>query len=179
MKKNNLLLYILLIFLIIVNAFFLYNYLGNGEKEDAPEPKRPGNFLAKELGFDELQKEQFRALGKEHHQNMRGLSEGIRALKDDLFKGLSDASLKNVNIDSIAALIGEKEKAKDLEVFRHFRSVQELCNDKQKEKFSNIINDALRKGDGNQRPPSREGAGRQRPPHLGERDGNRPPPPKQ
>ena len=175
--RKNLLLYILLVFLIVVNGFFLYNYLGTGEKNEPMETDRPEEFLVKELGFDKSQRLQFRELGKMHHQNMQGLSKDIRGLKDELFKGLSDSALKDVNIDSIAALIGEKEKAKDLEVFSHFKQVQELCNDKQKEKFSKIIKDALRRGDQNQGPPRGEAPNGNRPPYLARPDGNRPPPP--
>ena len=178
--KKNLPLYVLLLFLIIVNGFFLYNYLGTDEvKEEQKGPNRPGNFLVKELGFDELQREQFRSLGKKHHQRMRGLNAEVRGLKDELFKGLSDDSLSDVNVDSIAMLIGEKEAAKDIEVFRHFNSVQELCNDKQKEKFSKIIKDALRKGERNQGPPRGGRPDGNRPPRPNGPDGNRPPPPKQ
>ncbi len=174
--NKNLPLYILLVFLIIVNSFFLYNYLGNTNKEDSKGPKRPGEFLVKELGFNESQQKQFRELGKRHHQNMRGLSEEIRGFKDDLFKGLSDTSLKDANIDSISSLIGEKEKAKNLEVFRHFKQVQELCNDKQKEKFSEIIKDGLRKGARDQGPP-RRGRSDENKPRPNTHQGNRPPPP--
>ena len=173
--RKNLPLYILLLFLIIVNGFFLYNYLGTGDKEEPKGPKRPGNFLVKELGFDNAQREQFRALGKTHHQKLRGLSEDIRGLKDELFKGLSDASLRDVNIDSIASLIGEKEAAKDLEVFRHFKQVQELCNDKQKEKFSKIIEDGLRLGARDQGSPRGEGPDGDRPARHDGPNVNRPP----
>ncbi len=152
--RKNLPLYILLLFLIMVNAFFLYNYLGSGEnKQELKERKPPGVFLVKALGFDDNQKEQFRAITREHRRTMRGISDDIRSLKDELFKGLSNDSFENANIDSIASLIGEKEKLKDLEVYRHFKSVQELCNAEQKEIFGKIINDALHKGPGNQRGP--------------------------
>ncbi len=175
--KKNLPLYILLIFLIIVNGFFLYNYLGTGEKNAPNGQERPEDFLVQELGFDASQNEQFLALGEAHHQRMKGLSEDIRGLKDELFKGLSDVSLKNVNTDSIAGLIGEKEAAKDLEVYRHFNLVQELCNDEQKEKFSKIIKDALRRGARDQGPPPGIGPDGNRPPHPDGPDGDRPPPP--
>lgn len=172
--KKNLPLYILLAFLIIVNGFFLYNYLGKGEKEEANKPERLGIFLAKELGFDDIQQEQFRVLWKPHHQRMQSLSEDIKGLKDELFKSLSDESLKNVNIDSIAILIGEKEAAKDLEILDHFKQVQELCNKEQKEKFSKIIEDAMRRaGENRGLPPGRQPDGN-RPPHP---DGDRPPHP--
>ena len=165
--RKNLPLYILLIFLIIVNGFFLYNYLEAGEKDATNASKKPGAFLVEQLDFDETQQTQFSELGKKHHRRMRGISEGIRGLKDELFKGLSDASLTDVNIDSIASLIGKKEAARDLEIFSHFKQVQDLCNDEQKEKFSKIMEDALRRGggrpDGN-RPPRPDGPRGDRPP---------------
>lgn len=177
MMKKNLPLYILLIFLIIVNGFFLYNYLGAGEKDATNKSKKPENFLVKELGFDATQQAQFKVLGERHHLRMQGLTEAIRSLKDDMFKGLSDASLMDVNIDSIADLIGEKEAAKDLEIFRHFKQVQEFCNDEQKEKFSKIIKDALRRGGGNQGPPRGERPDGNRPPRPDGPHGDRPPHP--
>lgn len=174
--KKNLLLYILLIFLIIVNAFFLYNYLGKGENIQEPKDRKPpGVFLVKELGFDDAQKEKFRVLTREHSQKMRRFSDDIRGWKDDLFKGLSDDSMTEINSEAIAYLIGQSEAAKDLEVLMHFKNVRDLCNDKQKEKFNEIIKDALRRGeriqgpdrggrpDGN-RPPPRDGPNGHRPP---------------
>lgn len=145
--KRGLPLYILLAFLIVVNGFFLYNYLVEGEKEaQTKERKPPAVFLIDQLSFDETQKEAFRALNHEHRQAMRNMSDEIRALKDELFLGLSEASLSDRNTDSIATLIGNLEKRKDLEVLHHFKEVQGLCNAEQKEKFSKIIKDALRRG---------------------------------
>jgi hypothetical protein len=34
---------------------------------------------------------------------------------------------------------------KDLEVFNHFRAIQKICNDLQKQKFKKIVMDALHK----------------------------------
>ncbi|MFK7900726.1 MAG: hypothetical protein AB8B61_08205 [Cyclobacteriaceae bacterium] len=174
--KNKLPLYLLLFFLIIVNAFFLYNYLGAGDQGGPKDPIRPGDFLVKELAFDAEQQEEFRILSRSHHRRMRGLLEDIKGFKDTLFKGLSDASSNHLDIDSIASLIGEKEAAKDLEVFRYFKKVQALCNAKQKEKFAKIIEDGLGVGGREQgsRDVSPEG---DRGPRSKDFEGNRPPRP--
>jgi hypothetical protein len=167
--KKNLPLYVLLVFLMVVNGFFLYNYLGReGKQQQQRERKPPGSFLVKELGFDEAQKKQFRALTRVHRRNVRGISEEIRVLKDVLFDGLSDVSLASRNTDSIATLIGEKQKQRELLTFNHFAEVQKLCNAQQKEKFSKIIKDALRRGTRVQEHP-RKGK-----PHPDGKQGNRP-----
>ncbi len=175
--KKNLLIYIMLVFLMVVNVFFLVNYLGNDKNQQQLERKPPGAFLAKELDFDQGQKEAFRALTREHRRKMRGISDEIRELKDVFFQGLSDTSEHGMNIDSIAALIGNLEKEKDLEVYHHFEKVRELCNATQKEKFGKIIQDALRKGARAQGPPHGRRPERDRPGQFEDRNGVRLPPP--
>ena len=173
---KNLILYILLVFLVVANGFFLFNYMGSSNDGKARGPQNPGNFIIKELNFNELQLEQFREKNKEHHETMMRLSNNIKELKDALFNRLPDVSLNDEAIDSITSLIGLKEKEKEKETFYHFRSIQDICNGKQKEKFKNIIRDALLKGgEREQRPPNLRGAaGPRHPPQQGE--GHRPPP---
>lgn len=163
--KKNLLLYILLIFLIIVNGFFLFNYMGKTNAGKQSERQRPGDFIIKELGFNELQLEQFRALNHEHHRTMRHLSGDLKILKDDLFDELSISPTNDMLIDSMTSLIGKKQKERETEVFYHFKRIQEICNSSQKEKFEKIIIDALRRGGRKDKPPHRRD------------DKHRPPPP--
>ena len=155
--KKNLILYILLVFLILVNSLFLFNYMGNGNSKEQKGTRNPGSFIVKELGFNNAQLENFREKSKGHHQTMLGLSDDIRNLKDDLFDRLSDASLAQGKVDSIASLIGEREKEIEVETFYHFKMIEAICNDTQKEKFKKIIKDALRRGgERGQRPPPRK-----------------------
>ncbi len=163
--KKNLVLYILLIFLIAVNGFFLFNYIGKNGNNGQKGPKGPEKFIVKELGFNEAQLEQFREKSQGHHEAMMNMSDDIRGLKDELFDNLSNDSVKESTIDSITSLIGKKQKAKEEEAFYHFKMIREICNDKQKEKFKNIIRDALHRGGlRGQMPPLPEGTERHRPP---------------
>jgi len=166
MKKNTVL-YILLIFLVAVNAFFLFNYLGAPAGPQKMERKDPMSFIVDELNFDEEQLEAVKVLNKDHHQSMMRNNNTIRTLKDNLFNLLSDKDLDSSAVDSLAHIIALKEKEFDKMAFYHFRTIQDLCNPEQKEKFRNIMKDALQKGQGN-----REGAG----PNQEGRDRNGPPP---
>ena len=143
--KKNLLLYVLLAFLIIVNGFFLFQYLGKPGKKG---PRGPGNFLAKELQFDASQMEQFNIIEEDHQDRIHVFIESNKELKEGLFDKLSDASVNQQEIDSIASLISKNEKARELETFHHLRAVQDICNDAQKEKFRSIVKNALRRGGG-------------------------------
>jgi len=82
------------------------------------------------------------------------LDQEEKKLKDKLFSKISESKVNPLEIDSISSLIGENRKNKDLEVFNHFREIQEICNDNQKEKLKRIVMDALHKG-----APPRNGRG--------------------
>ncbi len=167
--KKNIILYVLLIFLIISNGFFVFNYIGKKYDRNPRDPQGNKNFIVKELGFNDAQLKQFEKRSKGHHQMIMELSDEMRVLKDELFDKLSDDSVTQITIDSMTSLIGQKAKQKDAEAFRHFKMIRDLCNEKQKEKFKIIIKDALHKG-GEQ--------GQMPPPPEGRIEGRRPPPPR-
>lgn len=178
--KKNLPLYILLIFLIIVNGFFVFNYLGRPNFEKDNPSKDPASFLTEELGFSELQIKEIEVINKKQHENMMTINHDVRRLKDELFSKLSSETINEQVVDSITTLIGLKQKEMDKMAFYHFRSIQEVCNDSQKEKFKTIMNDALQRGSNNrERLPNKEGEERKGPPPGGmggDRQG--PPPPR-
>ena len=102
--KKNLVLYILLVFLIAVNGFFLFNYIGKNGNNGQKGTKGPENFILKELGFNDAQLEQFREKSQGHHETMINMSDDIRDLKDELFDNLSKDSVNESTIDSITHL---------------------------------------------------------------------------
>ena len=118
-------------------------------------PKGPSSFIAKQLNFDDTQLESYNQFEKTHRKNMRTISDNLRELKDGLFDNISDTSISQNKIDSITTLIGNNEKAKELEVFNHFRNIQLICNEKQKKHFNSIMKDALHGNKGNRPPPRR------------------------
>jgi protein CpxP len=151
MTKNTIL-YVLLAFLIIANGFFLYDYLG---KPDRKGPRNnPQQFIVKELNFNADQMQEFKGIGKNHRERMIQLNQEQKQLKDQLFSKISENNINPLEIERISSLIGENNKNKDLEVFNHFRAIQEICNDPQKQKFKKIVMDALHKG-----PSLRNGGG--------------------
>ena len=76
---------------------------------------------------------------------MMKLEQEDKKLKDQLFSKISEKNVILLEIERITSLIGENRKNKDLEVFNHFRAIQKICNDLQKQKFKKIVMDALHK----------------------------------
>jgi len=163
--KKNVPLYILLIFLIIVNVFFLFNYLGKPD-HDRPGGKQDG-FIVRELKFDDVQKQKFEVLKTEHFVTIEEFLDDEKKLKDDLFDRISNETISKTQIDSITSRIGKIVKARELETFYHFRAIQNICDDEQKEKLARIVKQAIgRKGPNNpnQSPPDRRRKGEGPPP---------------
>jgi len=149
--KKNLLLYILLAFLILVNGFFLVHFFKR-PPHGKPGRGNPGDFLAKELHFSEAQMKQFQVMNQGHDHEMQLISSEIRDLKDALFANISVEEYSKKTIDSLTNLIGERQKEKDIRTFYHFKAIQDICDESQKQDFQRIVKDALH-GHGKRRPP--------------------------
>lgn len=59
MKKNTII-YSLLVFLVIMNMFFLYNYMFKPTNINERRQQNNKDFIVSELGFSEEQKAEFR-----------------------------------------------------------------------------------------------------------------------
>jgi hypothetical protein len=156
---------ILLVMLILLNGVLIFMLIKKTHKNVAQNQER--TFLANQLEFTEEQQIKFIHLDELHREAMRALEEQTRRHKDLLFHSFSDGA---VNIDSLSQIIGKINGEKEVEVFRFFKSVREICTVEQQEKFDTIIEKALK---GGQNGPPREGMN-----HPPMREGMPPPPPR-
>jgi Spy/CpxP family protein refolding chaperone len=137
-----------------MNGFFLINYLG---KPDHKGPKESGHFIAKELKFNDSQLQQFQNIETNYHTKMRTISDSTKILKDELFSSITAASVNQLTVDSLINAMSKKEILKEKELFNRLRRVYELCDQAQKERFTEIIQKARRfDNQGPKNPPNRE-----------------------
>lgn len=130
---------ILLVVLILLNAFLIFMLINKTHQNK--EIRTEKNFLVEQLQLSDSQKEKFVVLDQAHKEKMQLLSHEVKKQKDVLFNSFSNASF---NVDSLIAITGNLEIKKELEVFNFFKSVRELCNNEQQNKFDGIINKAIR-----------------------------------
>ncbi|MCB4798732.1 hypothetical protein [Neotamlana laminarinivorans] len=169
--KNNSILYVLLFFLIIVNGFFIFNYLSGDKLPEFIEPKSPQQFIGERLGFNDAQKAKLAKLEESHHKELRKIGDDTKFLKDKLFNKLSDKTISQTEIDSITKIIGENEAISSKKIFYYFKEIEAICNSEEQRKvFRNIIQDAIGKPKLRGMPPNAH-----RPPPNG-REGRMPPP---
>ena len=115
-----------------MNGFFIYTFLNKPNEAPARKKGNPTEFIAKELDFSKTQLDKLKTLDDLHRITMMKSDNEIKELKDLLFGSLSDTVIKSFTIDSLTTLIGIREKEKDINVFNHLKSIQEICNDDQK-----------------------------------------------
>ncbi len=111
-----------------------------------PEGGRRGvtAFLVKELGFDSAQKQQLEELVAGHRRQVMDIRRNTRVVKDSFFALLKEASVDDSMLSKAAARAAGADQQLDIATFRHFQKVRMMCNDQQKRKFDNIIQDVLR-----------------------------------
>ncbi len=119
-----------------------------------PPEGGPREFIIQELKLNEIQIQEYDKLIKEHQSGMKSIRENIRREKDDLWSIFSKSEGDTAAAEKIASEIGNYQKQTELITFRHFSKLKELCNEDQKKKFDEIINEALKMmGPGNRPPP--------------------------
>lgn len=102
-----------------------------------------GEFLCKELQFDEKQKEQFMQLKQAHHSQVMQLKDTNKKNHDQFFQLMgspTDSTKINSAADSIVAL----QKKIELATFYHFQAVRNICSPTQQKHFDEIIGEAMK-----------------------------------
>jgi len=130
-----------------------------------------GDFFAKELHFTKNQIAQFEVLKKAHREAKESLRELQKKYQNAFLDLLKNPSIDSVTVRKAADKIMVLKESEELAVFYHFQKVRAICNEKQKQKFDEIIKDAVRMIGANQN----EGCRLPPPRRFGE---DSPPPPR-
>jgi Spy/CpxP family protein refolding chaperone len=150
----------IIIFLLITNVGMLLFFVFSSKPSVKKEPGREQgggsmfNSLQKEVGFSTAQLDRYQALRKEQRDIVRPLFGELRAAKKDfyvlLYADTISDSLVIVDADSIA----QKQKRLDLQMFRYFKNIRNICTPDQLQKFDSTVNKVVirmvgRSGKGN------------------------------
>lgn len=141
--KNKVLVTIIGILLLanIGMLVFLVSGMKKPEQRNSDE-RRSGNtpvtFLQHRIGLTQQQVNQLNAIKEEHHQKLNPLFEDLRVTKDQFFLLIKDSASDSI-IDSLATLIGQKQKNLDMQVFRTMLEVRSVCTPEQLDKFDSLL----------------------------------------
>lgn len=145
MEKNKFF-KVIIVFLLILNlGTLIFLFLGRGgggnHHRDGGHHEGPGQFIVRELNFDKQQENKFEDLKKEHQEIMHGLMDSMKIQRDLLPEVIIDGN--DAKADSVATKISGYQKQIEMATYQHFVKVYQICNEDQKKRFKNIIDDIL------------------------------------
>jgi len=141
--KNKVLVTIIAI-LLLANIALLVFFISGMRKPETENPRgnKTGHstisFLKDKIGFTDQQIFQFNQLKEKHYAKLNPVFEDLRLTKDQFFLLIKD-SIADSTIDSVATLIGEKQKRLDMEVFHTVQEVRAICTPQQQPKFDSLL----------------------------------------
>ena len=97
-------------------------------------------FVARKLDFSREQVKEYKRLRKEHFQEVEPAFKEMRRLKRALFDLLGRKHIF-VEKQQLLEQIGKTQSAIDSLTFTHFEKLRNICNESQKSRFDEIINE--------------------------------------
>lgn len=112
-------------------------------REGIPPPRDGKMFLAEELRFSSEQTEKFAKLRDEHFTATRKLINEMHKSMDDMMEQVktNDGDSK---AEEYAARTSAIQKELQVMAYKHFKSIREMCDEKQREKFDSILKDVTK-----------------------------------
>lgn len=112
------------------------------DKSADSKPSDKAHFFEKELDLNEKQRKQYRDMRKSHFSESIKKRKEQQELREMMFNNLGNESF---NVDSVALLISSRQSEMEIGMFKHFKSVRELCTEEQKVKFDKTTKFILKK----------------------------------
>lgn len=147
-KNKNLLVIIVVLLLtnITLLGYFLW-FKNPGKDPHAGNRDRwsVADMLKKEVGFDTVQITRYREMRENQKQVLRPMFDAMRTAKDSMFSQLGKSGPDDSLVLQMAAVIGQRQQELDLQTFRYFSKVRELCTPDQVPVYDSLINQMFRK----------------------------------
>lgn len=154
MNNSKFLKIVILLLLLINLSTISFLWFNKPSKRDAV-----GDFFTKELQFTAKQKEQFIVLRDSHREEREALKSNDKEVHDAYFDLLKNPTVDSTTFKNAVAEIMKIKEKEELGTFYHFQKVRAICDEKQKQKFDEIIKEAARMmappRDGQRPPPKR------------------------
>jgi periplasmic protein CpxP/Spy len=134
MKRENLLLWMVAI-LIVINGAILFYFL---QKEGNPPPHRD-KLIVEALQFDDNQRTEFDRLKRQHRNQINELDDKFKQSLENYFLLLRLDTETQLKKDSIENVLTSLEQERVRVTYAHFQDLKNLCRADQQEKFNAFI----------------------------------------
>ncbi|MEO8759514.1 MAG: hypothetical protein ABI388_01005 [Bacteroidia bacterium] len=129
----------------------------SNEMQRPPNGEKAADFLIEQLKFSTQQQTDFSKLKQIHRHAVDSIRESGKEIHRLFFDNLKNEKADTVEVHKLARAIADNQTQIEIITFTHFEQVRKLCNEQQKIKFDEIIQEVLRKMAGQNRrgpPPS-------------------------
>lgn len=135
--------YMIIAALVVLNLATLATLWLRPQGPPPPDRARTGDFLARELGFDAQQAEQFHQLRETHFTKTRELDRKLRENKHHMIEVLAQNPPDTAEAFTLTQEIGEQSQRMDSLLIEHYLEVQKICTPQQQEQLNRIFLDAI------------------------------------
>jgi protein CpxP len=115
------------------------------EMHRPPNGEKAADFLIEQLKFSKQQLTAFEKLKEIHHHAIDSLHEAGKEIHHLFFDHLKNEKQDTAQVSELAKAIAHNQTQIELVTFNHFKEVRNLCDDKQKVKFDEIIQEVLKR----------------------------------
>ena len=119
--------------------FFLVVSTPVDKRQRNHEPNGMYNSLQNDVGFSKDQLDQYQALRKEQRDKARPMFNALRTSKKDFYKLIYSSASSDSLINAYADSIGQRQKNLDMQMFRYFKSIRNICKPGQLARFDSSI----------------------------------------
>lgn len=139
----------ILVGLVVVNVISLgimWTKPANSAQSKSLEEQRrkADQFLAKQLDFSEIQKAAFFKLSQAHTQKVKNIRGNLFLAKRKFFNSLDDPETDSAEVATLSQDIAKWQTELEQSTYYHFKAVRDLGDESQKEKFDQVILEALK-----------------------------------
>lgn len=101
------------------------------------------DFMVQQLGLDSLQRVQLEQLRIRHQEQMKDIHARTMIAKNAFFDLLQQDSVTDTLLQQKAQAAAAIDAEVDLQTFRHFQAIMQICNPVQRKKFISILHEVL------------------------------------
>ena len=139
------------ILLLLVNiALVIFIVKGRNRHYEKHSGRKGGPFemMVKELNMTDQQQKDFQQLKDEHFKNIRPLFDSVRTAKVAFFGLIKDSNVNDSILNLYGKRITEIQSVVDNRTFAHFRSVRNLLDAGQQNKFDEFVQKMMQRQGG-------------------------------
>ncbi len=139
----------IVIFLLITNIAMLIFFLVLSKPADKRQKNHDFNgmynSLQNDVGFTKDQLDQYQVLRVDQREKAGPMFNELRNAKKDFYKLMYSPANSDSLVNADADLIAQKQKAVDMQMFRYFKNIRNICQPVQLPKFDSTIAQEIRR----------------------------------